>query len=51
MYILLYFKASMNKLYENIPSTYKMNTLLHPISIKRSYESITESTSFKRKKK
>jgi hypothetical protein len=52
MYMLFHFKASMNKLYENIPSTYKMNTLLHDsISIKRSYESNAENTNFKRKKK
>lgn len=47
-----HFKASMYKLYENIPSTYKMNTLLHEtISTKRPYEADTKSTNFKRKQK
>lgn len=39
----------MNKLYENIPSTYKINTLLYEsVSTKRQHESNTESTNFKR---
>uniref|UniRef100_A0A2S2QN03 Mismatch repair endonuclease PMS2 n=1 Tax=Sipha flava TaxID=143950 RepID=A0A2S2QN03_9HEMI len=50
-YLVSMIKASMNKLYENIPSTYKMNTLLHDsISIKRSYESNAENTNFKQLK-
>ncbi|XP_025204221.1 mismatch repair endonuclease PMS2 [Melanaphis sacchari] len=41
-------RASLNKLFENIPSTYKINTLLYEsISTKRPYESITESKNCK----
>lgn len=40
----------MNKLYENIPSTYKINTLLYEsIPTKRPYQENTENTNFKRK--
>ena len=39
-----YYKASLNKLFENIPSTYKINTSMYEsISNKRPYESTTES--------
>ncbi|XP_022166778.1 mismatch repair endonuclease PMS2 [Myzus persicae] len=41
-------KASLNRLFENIPSTYKINTLLYEsISAKRPYESTTESKNCK----
>ncbi|XP_026814676.1 mismatch repair endonuclease PMS2 [Rhopalosiphum maidis] len=41
-------KASLNRLFENIPSTYKINTLLYEsISTKRPYESTTESKNCK----
>ncbi|VVC28050.1 DNA mismatch repair protein, C-terminal,DNA mismatch repair protein family,DNA mismatch repair [Cinara cedri] len=43
-YLVSLVKASLNKLYENIPSTYKINTLLYDsISTKRPCESSTES--------
>lgn len=45
-----YYKASLNRLFENIPSTYKINTLLYEsISAKRPYESTTESKNCKSK--
>lgn len=45
-----YYKASLNKLFENIPSTYKINTLLYEsISTKRPYESTIESKNCKSK--
>lgn len=45
-----HYKASLNKLYENIPSTYKVNSLLYEsISNKRPHELNTENTNFKRK--
>lgn len=41
-------KASLNRLFENIPSTYKINTSLYEsISTKRPYESTTESKNCK----
>ncbi|XP_015370811.1 PREDICTED: mismatch repair endonuclease PMS2 isoform X1 [Diuraphis noxia] len=41
-------KASLNSLFENIPSTYKINTLLYEsISTKRPYESTTEDKNYK----
>jgi len=47
-----YYKASLNSLFENIPSTYKINTLLYEsISTKRPYESTTESKNSKSKQK
>lgn len=42
--LILIIKASLNKLFENIPSTYKINTSMYEsISNKRPYESTTES--------
>jgi len=43
-----YFKASLNSLFKDIPSTYKINTTLYEtITIKRPSESYCESISFK----